>query len=136
MSTASGEFNVSDLKDDPFEKYAIGQSVSRTEDPRLLRGDGCFTDDFNLPGQAHGYVFRSPYVHGRIARLDVEAATAAPGVLTVITVADILAAGFNTLQCGLPLKNRDGSDMIKPPRAALATGRVRYRGEAVAYVIA
>ena len=136
MSTASGEFNVSDLKDDPFEKYAIGQSVSRTEDPRLLRGDGCFTDDFNLPGQAHGYVFRSPYVHGRIARLDVEAATAAPGVLTVITAPDILAAGFNTLQCGLPLKNRDGSDMIKPPRPALATGRVRYRGEAVAYVVA
>lgn len=58
----------------PFEKYAVGQSVSRLEDPRLLRGEGCFTDDFNLDGQAYAYVFRSPFAHGVIRNLDVAAA--------------------------------------------------------------
>ena len=63
-----------------FEKHAIGQSVARTEDPRLLRGDGRFTDDVNLPGQACAYVARSPFSHGTISTLDVETARAAGDV--------------------------------------------------------
>ena len=119
-----------------FEKHAIGQSVPRTEDPRLLRGEGRYTDDVNLPGQAYAYVFRSPYAHGRITQLDVAAARAADGVLDVLVAADLEAAGIGTLPCALPVKNRDGSGMRKPPRPALAVDTVRYRGEAVAMVIA
>lgn len=122
--------------DHDFEKYAIGQSVSRLEDPRLLKGSGCFTDDFSLPGQAYAYVFRSPYAHARIKSLDINAAQAASGVLTILTAKDIAAAGIGTLPCGSPLKNRDGTAMTKPPRPVLATDRVRYRGEAVAFVVA
>jgi carbon-monoxide dehydrogenase large subunit len=128
--------NVTETPDYIFEKYAIGQSVSRREDPRLLRGEGCFTDDFSLPRQTYGYVFRSPYAHGLIQSLDVTPAQAAPGVLTVLTAADLDAAGVSPLPCGLPAMNRDGSPMIKPPRPVLATDRVRYRGEAIAFIVA
>jgi carbon-monoxide dehydrogenase large subunit len=127
---------VSEASEYPFEKYAVGQSVSRLEDPRLLRGEGCFTDDFNLDGQAYAYVFRSPFAHGAIRKLDVDAARAGDGVLAVLTAADIEAAGVGTLPCLLPVKNRDGTPLIKPPRPVLATDRVRYRGEAVAFVVA
>ena len=119
-----------------FEKYSIGQSVPRTEDPRLLRGEGCFTDDFNLPNQAFGYVFRSPYAHGNIVTLDVSAARSAGGVLTVLTADDLLREGVSPLPCRLPVKSRDGTPLIKPDRPCLATDRVRHSGEAIAFVVA
>ncbi len=124
------------MSDNTIEKFAIGQSVSRTEDPRLLRGNGCFTDDFSLPGQAYGYVFRSSYAHGVIKVLDVAAAKSAPGVLTVLTAMDLEAEGVAPLPCRLAVKSRDGSELVKPLRPSLATGRVRYCGEAVAFVVA
>lgn len=124
------------MSDPAFEKFAVGQSVPRTEDPRLLRGEGCFTDDFNLSRQAHAYVFRSPYAHGAITTLNVEGAQTAPGVLTVLTAKDLDAEGVSPLPCGLPVKSRDGTPLIKPPRPALATDRVRYRGEAIALIVA
>ncbi len=127
---------MSEASELSFEKYAIGQSVSRLEDPRLLRGEGRFSDDFNLPGQAFGYVLRSPFAHGRITVLDVAAARAADGVLAVLTAEDLDAAGIGTMPCLLPVKNRDGTPLIKPPRPVLATGNVRFRGEAVAFVVA
>ncbi|MBT6275065.1 MAG: xanthine dehydrogenase family protein molybdopterin-binding subunit [Chromatiales bacterium] len=119
-----------------FEKYAVGQSVTRTEDPRLLRGDGRYTDDINLAGQAYAYMFRSPYAHGRIQVLDVTPAREMPGVIMVVTAQDLNDAGVSPLPCGLPVKNRDGSDMRKPPRPSLAEGTVRFRGEACALVVA
>ena len=121
---------------DGFEKHAIGQSVPRSEDPRLLRGDGRYTDDVNLPGQAHAHVFRSPFAHARVTRLDVSAARAARGVLAVLTAEDLEAAGCNAMFFARPLKNRDGSDMRTPRRPVLASDRVRYRGEALALVVA
>ncbi|MCB1745129.1 MAG: xanthine dehydrogenase family protein molybdopterin-binding subunit, partial [Gammaproteobacteria bacterium] len=119
-----------------FEKFAIGQPVSRLEDPVLLRGAGRYTDDFNLDGQAYAYVLRSPYAHGIIERLDVEAARSAPGVLMVLTADDLAEAGVGTLFCRLRLSNRDGTPMARPPRPSLATDRVRYGGEPVAMVVA
>ena len=62
------------LSESEFEKFAIGQSVPRTEDPRLLRGEGCFTNDFKPSDQASGNIFRSPYTHATIEMLDVSAA--------------------------------------------------------------
>lgn len=122
--------------EESFEKYAVGQSVTRAEDPRLLQGTGKFTDDINLDGQAYAYVFRSPYSHAKILRLDVQPAKAALGVLCVITAEDLESAGIKPLPCALPVKNRDGSPMIKPDRPSLATNRIRYMGEAVAVVVA
>ena len=102
----------------------------------LLRGDGRYTDDFALDGQAYAYVFRSPYAHGEIKRLDVSPAEAAPGVLCVLTASDLAAEGVKALFCRLNLKSRDGAPMHKPERPCLAVGKVRYRGEAIAVVVA
>ncbi len=116
--------------------YAVSQPVPRTEDPRLLRGNGLYTDDRNLDGQAHAVFLRSPVGHGRIATLDVAAARNAPGVLAVLTHDDIAAAGLGTLPNNLPVKSRDGSPLIKPPRPVLADGTVRHIGEPIVAVIA
>ena len=62
-----------------IEKYAIGQSVTRMEDPRLLRGEGQYTDDLNLDQQVYACFFRSPYAHGNITSLDISAAKRAAG---------------------------------------------------------
>ena len=67
------------------EKYAIGQSARRVEDPRLLQGLGRYSDDVTLPRQAYAVVVRSPHAHARIRALDASAASKAPGVLAVLT---------------------------------------------------
>ena len=72
----------------------IGQRVRRKEDPRLLTGEGCFSDDFGLEGQAYAQILRSPHAHARIKSIDKAAARAAPGVLLVLTGADLLADGL------------------------------------------
>ncbi len=61
-----------------MSKYGIGQAVSRFEDPRLLRGNGRYQDDVNLPGQAHAVFLRSPHAHARINGIDAAAAAAMP----------------------------------------------------------
>ena len=116
--------------------YAVSQPVTRTEDPRLLRGGGRYTDDRKLEGQAYAVFVRSPVAHGDIKSIDIAAAKAAPGVLAVYTHADIDAAGYTTLPNNLPLKGRDGAALLKPPRPILAKGRVRNVGEPVVAVIA
>ncbi len=66
---------------DDEDRFAIGQPVPRSEDPVLLRGEGKYSDDWNLPGQAYCWIVRSPYAHGVIRGIDTEAARAMPGVL-------------------------------------------------------
>ncbi len=117
-------------------KFGIGQPVSRKEDPVLVTGQGRYTDDLSMPGQAWAAVLRSPVAHGEIRELDTAPALALPGVLAVYTAADVAEAGYGAIKCGLPLKNRDGSPLFAPPRPLLATGRVRFLGEPVAVVIA
>src|SRR6202140_150132 len=116
------------------EKFAVGQSVPRTEDPMLLRGQGRYTDDVSLPGQAFAVMVRSRNAHGVIRGIDTEAARKMPGVLGIYTAADLKAYG--PLKCVVPFNNRDGSPMKKPLREALAVGKVRYVGDPVAFVVA
>jgi carbon-monoxide dehydrogenase large subunit len=117
-------------------KFGLSQSVRRIEDPRLLTGNGRYTDDIGLPGQAHGVVLRSPHAHARIAALDTAPALAIPGVLAVITGRDLEAAGLGPVPCVIPLKNKDGSPRADTPRLALATDTVRHVGDPVAFVVA
>jgi carbon-monoxide dehydrogenase large subunit len=119
-----------------FEKFASGQSVSRKEDPRLLRGEGCYTDDIDLPGMAFGYVLRSPHAHGIIHGIDVSAAREVEGVLAAYTIDDLKAAGYGPFPGSKLLKNRDGSDPQSPARYALADGKVKFAGEGLAFVVA
>ncbi len=116
-------------------KFAVGQPVSRREDPVLLRGEGNYTADKNLPGQAYMVVVRSRVAHGILRSLDVDAALAVPGVLKVITVADLKAAGIKPMQNNVTGTNHDGSAPPKPVQYALAEGRVRYVGEPLAVVV-
>ena len=116
------------------EKFAVGQSVPRKEDPTLLRGRGRYTDDVSLPGQAYAVMVRSQNAHGVIRSIDTEAARKMPGVLGVYTATDL--KGYGPLKCVVPFNNRDGSPMKKPLREALAVGKVRFVGDPVAFVVA
>jgi aerobic carbon-monoxide dehydrogenase large subunit len=117
-------------------KFGIGQPVSRTEDPILLRGAGRYTDDVNIEGQAYAVMVRSHYAHGIIKSIAVDAARAMPGVLAVYTWEDLAKGGIGMSNPPMAVKARDGSNMKAGPRPALATGKVRYVGEAYAVVIA
>jgi aerobic carbon-monoxide dehydrogenase large subunit len=116
-------------------EFAIGQSVSRFEDPRLLKGGGRYVGDMVLPGMAFGHVLRSPHAHARIRAIDVSRAKAAPGVLDVLTGADWAASGWGDLPVPGGLKRRDGS-VFRPPYPPLAKDRVRFVGDHVAFVVA
>jgi aerobic carbon-monoxide dehydrogenase large subunit len=115
-------------------KFGIGQPVPRGEDPKLVRGEGCYTDDVSRSGQAYAVMVRSRDAHGVIRSIDTTRAKAMPGVLAVYTAADLSAYG--PLKCNLPLKNRDGSPIRYTPRPALAGDKVRYVGDPIACVIA
>ncbi|MGB8138521.1 MAG: xanthine dehydrogenase family protein molybdopterin-binding subunit [Pseudolabrys sp.] len=117
-------------------EFAIGQGVSRFEDPRLVRGGGRYTDDIKLPGLVHGVVLRSPRAHAKIRSIDITTAKMAPGVLAVLTSADIKAAGYGDLPVPGGLKRRDGSPMYRPRYPILAEDRVRWVGDSVAFVVA
>jgi carbon-monoxide dehydrogenase large subunit len=119
-----------------FVKFGVGQSVARTEDPILLRGEGRYTDDINLAGQAHAVMVRSRIAHGLLKGIDTKAARVLPGVLAILTNDDLEAAGFNPLKCPMNIPQRDGSPMKTPVRPSLAKGKVRFVGEAVACVVA
>jgi carbon-monoxide dehydrogenase large subunit len=117
-------------------KYGIGQPVLRFEDPRLLRGEGRFIDDVNLPGQAYAVLIRSPHAHAKIVKIDVAAARATPGVVAIYTGADYAADGLGMPKANMPRKRPDGGPMFAPQRPARVIDRVRYVGDPVASVIA
>ncbi|HEY6023321.1 MAG TPA: xanthine dehydrogenase family protein molybdopterin-binding subunit [Pseudolabrys sp.] len=115
-------------------KFGIGQPVRRSEDPKLVRGEGRYTDDLSRPGQAYAVMVRSRDAHGVIRSIDTAAANKMPGVLAIYTATNLTAYG--PLKCNLPLKSRDGSPIRYTPRPALAADKVRFVGDPVACVIA
>ncbi len=118
------------------EKFGVGQSVRRIEDPRLLQGFGRYSDDVSLPHQAYAVVVRSPHAHAVIRSIDSSAARGAGGVLAVLTGADLAADGLGVLPTDKTRKRRDGSPAVVTPRPALVRDRVRHVGDPVALVVA
>src|SRR3989475_4388593 len=118
------------------EKFAVGQSVRRLEDPRLLRGFGRYSDDVSLAHQAYAVVVRSPHAHAAIRSVDTSVARKASGVLVVLTGADLAADGLGDLPTDKTRKRRDGSPAFATPRPALVRDRVRHVGDPVAFVVA
>ena len=117
-------------------QFGIGQPIKRFEDQRLLRGEGRFHNDVNLPGQTHAVSVRSTHAHARIRSIDSAAALASPGVVAVFTGADLAQDNLGTMQMTLKRKRPDGSPMFAPPHRGLTSDRVRYVGDPMAMVIA
>ena len=115
--------------------FGIGQPVTRSEDPRHLTGGGNYTDDTNIDGQVYARFVRSNVAHGIIKSVDTSAALKMPGIIAIYTGSDLRADDIGDIPSGLPLKNRDGSPYIVPPRTGLAIDRVRHVGEPIAAVI-
>jgi aerobic carbon-monoxide dehydrogenase large subunit len=123
----------------------IGKALPRKEDVRLLTGAGNYSDDVDLPGQVYAVLVRSPHAHARIRSIDTAAARAIPGVLAVLTGADLVADGLEPIPhaplptrppADIALINRDGSEHGYAPHPLLPVDRARYVGEQVAVVVA
>ncbi len=108
----------------------IGLSVKRREDRRLLTGRGHYVDDVRLPHLCHAAIVRSPHAHARIVGVDARRATALPGVLAVLTIADLP-------ECAAAVPALVTSPRFRPyVQPAIAGPKVRHAGEAVAVVVA
>jgi aerobic carbon-monoxide dehydrogenase large subunit len=114
----------------------IGASVLRVEDPRLLRGGGCFVADLSVVGELHCALVRSPHAHAVIRKIETAHAAAPPGVVAVLTGADMAADQVGPMRALWAIRSFDGSPMAEPPRWALARECVRHVGEPVVAVIA
>ncbi|HSK23074.1 MAG TPA: hypothetical protein VK906_07860, partial [Egicoccus sp.] len=97
----------------------------RKEDVRFLRGHGNYVDDVRLPGMLYGAILRSPFAHARINSIDTSAAEAHPKVKAVMTVETLSGLGL----AWMPTMSYD-------TQAVLATDKVRFQGQEVAFVIA
>ena len=123
---------------------AIGRPLRRKEDHRLLTGNGRFTDDFNMAGQACAVMVRSPYPHARILQVDGTRAERVPGVLGVFSGRDCLADGLAPIphspvpstRYDLKLTGPGGGAIFIGPQPLLSPDKVRHVGEAVAMVVA
>ncbi|HEY7031688.1 MAG TPA: aerobic carbon-monoxide dehydrogenase large subunit [Thermomicrobiales bacterium] len=103
----------------------LGRSVKRKEDPRFIRGKGTYVDDVTLPGMLFLDIARSPYAHARITRIDKEPALAVPGVLAVITGADLDPAGLAWMPT-----------LMSDRQMVLPVDTVMYQAQEVAAVVA
>ncbi|MGB0631489.1 MAG: xanthine dehydrogenase family protein molybdopterin-binding subunit, partial [Alphaproteobacteria bacterium] len=127
-----------------MEYQKIGQPVRRQEDARLLTGQGRFSDDWSVEGQAHMAVVRSTYAHAIIRGIDTSAATSMPGVLAVLTGEDCIADKLSPIpHSPLPSTKHDmklhgpgGSDVFIGNHIPLPADKARYVGEALAIVVA
>jgi aerobic carbon-monoxide dehydrogenase large subunit len=125
-----------------YEK--IGQPVRRREDVRLLTGNGRFSDDWSIEGQAYMIVVRSTHAHAILRSIDIAEAAAMPGVLGIFTGEDCLADGLSQIpHSPLPSTKHDqklhgpgGVDPFIGNHMPLPTDRARYVGEALAVVVA
>lgn len=115
-------------------KFGVGASALRKEDPKLIRGEGAFTDDIKAEGELRGFVLRSPYAAAQFTVNDLEAARASEGVHLVLTAKDVTHLG--PVICQTPLKQPDGTRHALKHTPLLCDGEVRHVGDAVAFIVA
>lgn len=116
-------------------KFGMGASVLRTEDNRLATGTGRYTDDVAVDGMLHAFTVRSPYAHATFTIDNLEEARAADGVHLVMTAADVKHLKPLPHSSGVK-KNMDGTPIVPRDIPVLCEDRVRYMGDAVAFVVA
>jgi len=117
-------------------RFGSGNSVKRVEDEALLTGKSRFADDVSLPGQAVLHFLRSPHPHAKIRSIDISPAASMPGVVAIVTGADLVQAGVKPHVQSGDFKRADGSKTAAPPQRSLAVDTVRFVGEAVAAIVA
>jgi len=117
-------------------RFGIGQSVRRVEDRRFVTGRAHYVDDLLVRGCSFGSIVRSPYAHARIVGYDVAAAVSAPGVLAVLTGADVLADGLRGFTASAMPEDLGAPKGHRTWRPILATDKVRFVGEAVVFIVA
>src|SRR5207248_427033 len=108
--------------------------AGRREDPRLLKGEGRYSADWNFPGQLYGAFLRSDRAHAELRSINVQGARTASGVVALFTGADV--QHFKTPPPQLKAPGRGGVALKVPERAILARDRVRYVGQEIALVVA
>ncbi len=121
---------------DQTNESGIGARLPRKEDGRFLTGRGNYVSDIKRPKMLHGVFLRSPHAHARIGTIDKAPALAVAGVKAVFTGADLDAAGVGGLPCAWPVTGKGGAATLEPKHPPLAQGKVRYVGDAVAFVVA
>ncbi len=113
----------------------IGAAVRRKEDFRFITGKGQYTDDVVRPGETRAVFVRSPHAHAKIKTIDISAAKSLPGVVAILTGAELANDKIGNLICGWMIHSKDGTPMKMAPHPALASGKVNCVGDAVAVVI-
>src|SRR5487761_2400151 len=113
----------------------IGGAVRRKEDFRFITGAGQYTDDVVRPGETRAVFVRSPHAHAKIRSIDVSAAKKMPGVIDVLTGADLATDKIGNLICGWMIHSKDGSPMKMAPHPALAAGKVKVDYEVLPAVV-
>ncbi|MEV4275265.1 aerobic carbon-monoxide dehydrogenase large subunit [Actinoplanes xinjiangensis] len=122
--TTTQDTKLTEFDDNDQKPVGFGRML-RKEDARLLRGRGRFVDDVQLPGMLHLAILRSPFAHADIVSIDTSAAEASPGVKAVVTGETLKGLGL----AWMPTLSND-------VQAVLATDRVRFQGQEVAFVVA
>ena len=117
-------------------KFGIGQAVRRVEDARFLTGAGRYVDDITLPGMCHGVVLLSPHAHARIKKIDVSKAKGAPGVLLVLTGADVAAEKLGAFTSAMMPEDIGAPKGHRIHQQLLQSDKVRFVGDRVAFVVA
>ena len=118
-----------------MSETGIGARVARLEDHRFITGKGNYTDDVNVTGQTYAAFRRSEHAHATVTSIDTGAAMAVPGVIAVLTGADLAADGVGLLPAGWMIHSKDGSPMNTPGHPCLVQGKARYVGDPIAVVI-
>src|SRR5229473_488376 len=114
----------------------IGAAVRRKEDQRFITGQGHYTDDIHREGETRAYFLRSPHPHATILKIDKAKAEKMPGVVAVLTGADLANDKIGNLICGWAITSKDGTPMKMSAHPAIANVKACHVGDAVAVVIA
>ena len=117
-------------------KFGIGQAVRRVEDRRFLTGQGHYVDDISLPGMCHGVNVLSPHAHARIRKVDATKAKAAPGVLLVLTGADVAAEKLGAFTSAMMPEDLGAPKGHRIHQQLLQSDKARFVGDRIAFVVA
>ena len=117
-------------------KFGIGQAVRRVEDQRFLTGQGRYVDDITLPGICHGVNVLSPHAHARIKKVDASKAKAAPGVLLVLTGADVRHDHLGAFTAAMMPEDLGAPKGHRIHQQLLQSDKARFVGDRIAFVVA